>query len=157
MDHMNMTVQSEQEFLQMMIPHHEEAVTTAKEVLARGGSTPEIRTLAEDIITAQEKEIADMKAWHQTWYNAPYQADGTYMPMMRDLSALNGTDLDYVFLKDMILHHEGAIMMAKSVTPYITHSELNTLTTAIQTTQRTEITTMEKLVTQLEIDMPDLR
>ena len=157
MDHMNMTVHSEREFLQMMIPHHEEAVVTAKEVLARGSSTPEIRTLAEDIITAQEKEIADMKTWYQTWYSTPYQADGTYMPMMRDLSKLSGTDLDYVFLQDMILHHEGAIAMAKSVDPYITHPEVKALTAAIQTTQREEITLMEKLVIMLEIDMPDLR
>lgn len=157
MDHMNMAVASERDFLLGMIPHHEEAVVTAREVLARGGSTPEIRTLAENIISAQEQEIASMKAWYETWYGTPYQANGKYMPMMRDLSKLQGDDLDYVFLQDMIVHHEGAIMMAESVTPYITRPEIEALASSIKNTQRQEIETMQRLLVTLEIDMPDLR
>lgn len=52
MDHSAMMVKSEREFLEGMIPHHQEAVDTAKEVIARGGSTPEIKKLAEDIVVA---------------------------------------------------------------------------------------------------------
>ena len=157
MNHMNMTVANERDFLLGMIPHHEEAVKTASEVVARGGSTPEIRTLAENIISAQEQEIASMKTWYEAWYGAPYQANSKYLPMMRDLSKLQGDDLDYVFLQDMVIHHEGAIMMAESVTPYITHPEIDALTKAIKTTQREEIQTMKRLLVTLEIDMPDLR
>lgn len=61
MDHSMMMVSSEQEFIEGMIPHHQEAVDTAKEVIARGGTTPEIRTLVENIVVAQENEIAEMK------------------------------------------------------------------------------------------------
>jgi uncharacterized protein (DUF305 family) len=72
-----------------MIPHHQEAVDTAKEVIARGGSTPEIKKLAEDIVVAQEKEIAMMKGWYQSWYSEAYVDDPKdYKPMMRDLSQL---------------------------------------------------------------------
>jgi len=143
--HMDMMVKSEREFIEHMIPHHEEAVSTAKEVLARGGTTPEMRTLAEGIIAAQEREIADMKEWHQVWYGTPYTETGNYKPMMRDLSSLSGAELDKVFLEDMVHHHMGAIMMARSVKPFIEHEEMRTLTEAIILTQSAEIETMRTL------------
>ncbi len=150
MDHSMMMVTSERAFLKGMIPHHQEAIDTAKEVLARGGSTPEMKTLAENIITAQEKEIALMKSWYQAWYGEPYQMDESdYQPMMRDLSPLQGAALDRVFLEDMIMHHMGAVMMAKSVQPYITHQEITDLTNAIITTQTEEIQLMKTLLKTL--------
>jgi uncharacterized protein (DUF305 family) len=45
-----------------MIPHHQGAIDMAKAVLAHGDD-PWIRSLAEAIIAAQEKEIADMRGW----------------------------------------------------------------------------------------------
>jgi uncharacterized protein (DUF305 family) len=150
MDHSMMMVKSEREFLEGMIPHHQEAVDTAKEVIARGGSTPEIKKLAEDIIVAQEKEIAMMKEWYQAWYGEAYVADPTdYKPMMRDLSTLSGAALDKVFLEDMIMHHMGAIMMAQSVQPYIENQEITDLTKAIMETQTAEIELMKRLITTL--------
>lgn len=150
MDHNMMMVKSEREFLEGMIPHHQEAVDTAKEVIARGGSTPEIKKLAEDIVVAQEKEIALMKEWYQNWYGQPYTANPqSYTPMMRDLSSLSGVALDKVFLSDMIMHHMGAIMMAQSVRPYIEHQEMTNLTDEIVKTQTAEIQLMRQLLTAL--------
>jgi len=47
-------------FIDMMIPHHEGAVTMAEAELAKG-KDPELRRLAEDMIEAQQREIADMR------------------------------------------------------------------------------------------------
>ncbi len=150
MDHSMMMVKSEREFLKGMIPHHQEAVDTAKQVIARGGSTPEIKKLAEDIIVAQEKEIAMMKEWYQAWYGEAYVADPKdYKPMMRDLSTLRGAALDKVFLEDMVMHHMGAIMMAQSVQPYIENQEITDLTKAIMETQAAEIELMRQMLKTL--------
>ena len=147
MDHSAMMVKSEREFLEGMIPHHQEAVDTAKEVIARGGSTPEVKKLVEDIVVAQEKEIAMMKGWYQSWYGKAHVADPKdYEPMMRDLSKLNGAALDKVFLEDMVMHHMGAIMMAQSVQAYIEHKEITDLSKAIVETQTEEIQLMKKML-----------
>lgn len=143
---MDMTVASEQEFIEGMIPHHQEAVDTAKEVIARGGTTPEIKTLVENIVVAQEKEIVEMKQWYEAWYGVPYADTGEYEPMMRDLENLSGTTIDRVFLEDMIGHHMGAIMMARSVQPYIEHEEITELTKNIISSQSSEIAEMRQML-----------
>ena len=147
MDHMMaMMVTSERAFIEGMIPHHQEAVDTAREVIERGATTPAIEALVQDIVVAQEKEIADMKAWYEAWYGEPYVDTGTYMPMMRELRDLSGAELDRAFLEDMIGHHMGAIMMAQSVQPYIEHDEVATLTEAIVRTQSKEIADMRVML-----------
>lgn len=147
---MHMMVTSEKDFIEGMIPHHQEAVDTAKEVILRGGTTPAMKTLVENIVVAQEKEIADMKQWYEAWYGVPYQDKGKYQPMMRELAQLSGAELDKAFLSDMIMHHMGAIMMARSVQPYAEHDEMKQLVNAIVTTQSEEITLMRRLLTEIK-------
>ncbi len=56
-------------FVDMMIPHHEAAVTMAKDALARS-QRPEIRELAQRIIDAQQREIEMMNRWKSEWAKA---------------------------------------------------------------------------------------
>jgi uncharacterized protein (DUF305 family) len=50
------------DFVAMMIPHHQGAVDMAEALLLRT-SDPELRNLAQGIITEQANEIRLMKAW----------------------------------------------------------------------------------------------
>jgi uncharacterized protein (DUF305 family) len=54
-------------FINAMIPHHEGAVVMAQEALEKS-DRPEIRALAETIITSQQAEIDQMNQWKQDWY-----------------------------------------------------------------------------------------
>jgi uncharacterized protein (DUF305 family) len=53
-------------FLDSMIEHHEGAIRMAEQVLAEG-SDDEVAALAEDVIAAQEAEIARMREWQEEW------------------------------------------------------------------------------------------
>lgn len=54
-------------FLNAMIPHHEGALVMAKDVLSKS-QRPEMKKLAQEILTSQQKEIDQMKQWRQAWY-----------------------------------------------------------------------------------------
>ena len=145
---MNNGTISERQFIEMMIPHHEEAIATAKLEVAKGDNA-DAKKLAGNIITAQEKEVSDMKTWYKNWYGVDYKNDGTYKNMMPDLAQLSGNKLDRAFLEGLIEHHTGALEENQLVVPNISHAEMQTLAQNIAQTQSSEIITMRILLKQI--------
>jgi len=139
-------ISSERDFIEHMIPHHEEAIYTANQVLERGGSLRPLRDLAAAIASSQTVEVEEMRSWYVLWYATPYENTGVYSSMMRSLNELSGAELDRVFLEDMIVHHEAAVAVAKAVLELSISEETEALATKIISTQENEIYLMKDLL-----------
>ncbi|MCF8020823.1 MAG: DUF305 domain-containing protein [Vallitaleaceae bacterium] len=145
MDHPQVT--SEEIFIAEMIPHHQEAVDSS--LLMLESQNTQVKSLAESIVTAQEQEVSMMQEWMRQWYpDSNYTS--MYQNMMPDLTSLEGDDKDEAYLKGMIDHHEGAIMMAKQAQELELRSEVFELTENIISTQEDEITQINQLLDDLD-------
>lgn len=140
------------QFLDTMIAHHRGAVDMAGPCSARAQHA-EVKTLCANIISSQQKEIADMKAWRDKWFAGKEPAMNMEMMGMNDsmksmdmkmLSSLSGNDFDLAFIKHMIPHHEGAVKMAKDALQKSTKDEIKTLANAIIKAQESEVRQMKE-------------
>ncbi len=108
-------------FLQMMIPHHQQAVDISN-LAMKTSKDSELLALAKKIATDQAAEIIQMKAWLNdagAGMDMGHSMDGMG-GMLNDaeLSALNaetGTKFDILWLKGMTGHHDGAIHMTTMI------------------------------------------
>ena len=144
-------------FIDGMMMHHQGAVVMAKEALEKSQRS-EIKQLANNIIEAQNKEIAQMKQWRTAWYPKASQqsvafggANKSVMPMSVKQQDMMSQDLgaaddqfDLRFLNAMIPHHEGALVMAKDAISKSTRPEIKQLNQSILTSQQAEITQMKQ-------------
>ncbi|MFP5365854.1 MAG: DUF305 domain-containing protein [Actinomycetes bacterium] len=146
-------------FAQMMIPHHTQAVAMSDIMLAKGGIPAEVTALATKIKAAQGPEIEKMTSWLQSWGQPTEMPNG--MPAdhgmsgmmseddMAKLEAAQGTEAAKLFLTQMIAHHEGAVMMAKTETTDGKNAEAVQLSKQIVSSQETEIQEMKDLLATL--------
>lgn len=132
------------QFIDSMIEHHQGAIDMANQAL-KEASRPELKTLAQNIITAQEAEIKQMQDWRKAWYPDLAATGGMDMDMGdMEVSGDTTVPFDQRFITAMIAHHEGAIAMAKDAGQKAEHSEIKTLAQAIITAQESEITQMQQ-------------
>ncbi len=144
-------------FAQMMIPHHEQAVEMSKIILAKDGIDEQVLDLATQIKAAQEPEIAQLKEWLTAW--GADEADSSGMDhgsdgMMSDddMSALqdaSGVKASKLFLEQMVIHHEGAIVTAQEDLDEGLSADAQAMATAIVTTQTDEIAVMKGILATL--------
>ncbi|MFD8103381.1 DUF305 domain-containing protein [Nocardia fluminea] len=144
-------------FLQMMYPHHAQAVEMAKMVPSHT-QNQQLIALAAQVEQAQAPEmqqITDLLAgFGEPAPSATEGHGGHDMPgMMTDaqmssLQAANGADFDRQWLEMMIAHHEGAVEMAKTELNAGVNPRARQLATKIVADQEAEITTMRGMLGQ---------
>lgn len=143
----------ELQFLDTMIAHHKGAVEMAMLAETRAQRS-ELKELAASIVFDQEREIGKMAEWRNGWYDGKDEAVNMQFPGMsqgmggmdlQKLESLKGAEFDVEFIRQMIPHHEGAIVMAKAVKASASRAELKELAEDIISAQQSEITQMKGL------------
>lgn len=130
-------------FIDSMIVHHEGAITMANQALTQA-ERPEIKDLANAIISAQETEIGQMQAWRTSWYPDLAETSGMEIEMGTMEVAAGDSPFDQRFIQAMIPHHEGAIAMARDALQNAEHQEIKDLANAIISAQEAEIAQMRQ-------------
>ena len=135
-------------FAQMMIPHHEQAVTMS-ELALENTTNPDVIALATAIRDAQAPEIKQMQGWLDG-KSESHMHDMEMGGMLTDaelaeLASLKDAAFDQTFLTAMIAHHEGAIEMAAMIKDS-TKPEVEKLYKNIVTSQSAEIEEMKALL-----------
>ena len=142
-------------FLQMMIPHHQQAIDISDLALTISAD-PELLALAKDIRDEQAAEIVTMKAWLDAAGADldPGHSMGHGMGgMLSDselaaLKAATGKSFDLLWLKGMTGHHDGAIDMAAMI-ENATNADIKGFGQAIVTTQSAQNKQMAAMIKRM--------
>lgn len=160
-----MTMEFDQSYIDMMIPHHASIVALAQAALPRL-TDGRLIAMAEAIIDAQAAEIAELGGYRADWYGsampAPMSMDAmmAMMPagmMMSSAEMMTqmdphaqvaafcaATDPDLAFIELVIPHHESAIAVSRTALGRATHDELKAFAQHVIDDQQREI---DELVT----------
>ena len=112
------------DFLRGMIPHHEAAIKMSESYLSYQGKSDELKTIAQDIITAQKDELKQMNELVKSYekdgkkdqtkedaYLEQYSKMFAGDSMSRHMDTSGADSLDQAFAEGMIMHHQMAVDM----------------------------------------------
>jgi uncharacterized protein (DUF305 family) len=153
------------QFMQNMIMHHAQAVEMTA-LIDTHTENKELRTLGARISRSQSDEIKFMKRWLLARDESPsppmhkmpgmdMSSHQMLMPGMlteKQMSALKnakGQEFDQLFLRGMIQHHNGALIMVKELFDTAgsgQDAELFNFTTEVDSGQRAEIKIMQTML-----------
>lgn len=154
-------------FARDMMAHHLQAVEMA--VLMRDRSEDvELRQLALDILLTQQAQIGQMQGWLAVWglplagseplMSGTIMHGGTAMPMtpemmgmqpaaeVQKLQTLPVAEAEVHFLRMMIAHHQGGVLMAEAALQNTQRPEVRRLAEAVIEAQTGEISYMQGLL-----------
>ncbi|WFE20158.1 DUF305 domain-containing protein [Solwaraspora sp. WMMD937] len=138
-------------YVQMMIPHHTQAVQMAA-LAADRSADPGVRAFADRIRAGQTAEIAVLRQWLRDRRLPAGGHDHDTMPGMqteqavRELAAARGAEFDRLFVTMMTDHHQGAVEMSDRVLTGGSDVTIEELATSIAAEQAVEINRMRDLL-----------
>lgn len=150
-------------FLQMMIPHHQQAIDMSK-IAMKSSQDAELLALAKIIARDQAAEIKQMKGWltdagasEDMGHSMDEMDEMDGMDGMdgmlndKDLAALNvasGKEFDLLWLKGMTEHHDGAINMTQMIED-AQNADIKAFGTKVIKDQSEQIDKMKKMLVRL--------
>jgi uncharacterized protein (DUF305 family) len=148
-------------FLEMMIPHHQQAVDISDLAISRSKDT-ELVALAKKIRDGQASEIIQMKNLLAGGDDSSMMSHGMNYSMgdgmggmltkseLSTLKSLSGSKFDIYWLKGMITHHEGALHMVTMIKDS-NRLKIRNFGEAIVTVQTAEIEQMKEMLNQIGV------
>ena len=141
-------------FLQMMIPHHQQAVDMSKLALEKSSNT-QLRDLATRIKSAQTSEIAQMKKWlndagasEDPGHSMSGMGGMLSATEFAALKSATGTTFDRLWLEGMIGHHDGTIHMTNMIED-AENAEIKAFGKNVVKVQSAEIKEMQAILANL--------
>ena len=159
MNGMKMTGDFDYDFANTMVMHHQSAVDMAKEVISKG-SNAEVKTMAQNIVTAQEAEIAqfknitanykmpEMKEESKEAHNELGETMEKMETKMKGMSKTGNADKDFLMM--MIPHHESAVTMGEDELSHGKNLELKKMAQKIIEDQSKEIKQFEAMLAKMK-------
>jgi uncharacterized protein (DUF305 family) len=164
-------VEFDQLYIDMMLPHHASIIALAQ--AARDRLTdPRLVAIADNIITSQEGENAELRGFREEWYGSPkpmpmdaamMHTMMAQMPGMGDMHSMQllmdpralaaafcrGEDPDLTFIDLAIPHHEMAIHASEAALDQATHEELRKVAQSVIQAQQQEVNELEAIRAEL--------
>ena len=138
-------------FLQMMIPHHQQAIVISDLAISIS-KNEDILKLANQIKGAQDPEIDQMKSWlkaaglgEDPGHSMHAMAGMLTDSQLEQLKNSTGKDFDRQFLSGMIAHHQGAVEMVRMI-ENSSDLKLRDFGKQINQSQSSEIAVMKQLL-----------
>jgi uncharacterized protein (DUF305 family) len=151
-------------FMQGMIPHHAQAIDMVD--LMDGRTSSELMvSLGERITISQTDEIESMQRWLTARGEEPPADGAAHMHMdgaapgmltpeqMAELAAAEGVEFDRLFLRYMISHHQGALVMVGELMASpgaAQESEVFAFASDVEADQKMEIERMNEMLKELD-------
>lgn len=156
-------------FLQDMTDHHDQAVEIAG-IARRGATDPVVASMANEVVMFQRYELGQMATMLQDQGAdpLPYEADRTSMAWMgmatplrlmngmasdeqiKALESASGKDVDIMFLKIMIAHHQGGVHMGEEAAHLAADPAVRAFAAKLAANQATEIREYEGVLARVE-------
>ena len=170
-DMAGMTVEFDQLYIDMMLPHHASIIALAQ--AAQDRLTDErLQVIAGNIITSQSAENEELRGYREAWYGSaePMPMHGAMMGMMTEMMPGMGDmesmhmqmdpralvaafcaeeNADLAFIELTIPHHEMAIRASEAALDQATHDELRGVAERVITDQQREIEELEQIAADL--------
>jgi uncharacterized protein (DUF305 family) len=162
MDLQHMTMELDQMYIDMMIPHHQSIIAMAQAALPRL-SDERLRQIAQAVIETQGPEIEELQGYREAWYGDPEPMpmdDGMMASMNEMMPGMSGAmeemafqmnaaaqvaaicaadNTDLAFIDQTIPHHQMAIEASEAVLEEAVHPEIRDVAQRVIDAQQREI------------------
>jgi len=158
---MAMEMEFDQQYIDMMMPHHQAIIAMSQAALGRL-EDERLRTIAQNIIDAQSAEMEELRGYRERFYGdpAPMSMDEQMMGMMDQMMPGMGSmaematqmdpaaqvaaicaaaDADLAFIELTIAHHEMAITASEAALDQAVNDEIRAFAERVIEDQQGEI------------------